>query len=59
MLLAGVATPRWGAEARLMVHASSKQFINYVQPTQQAISLLIDLYPICHVDPAKQTLSVT
>ena len=59
MLSASVATPRWGAEARLMVQASHKQSINCVQPTQQAISLLTDLYPICHVDPAKQTISVT
>lgn len=59
MLSASVATPRWGTEARLMVHASSKHFINNVQPTQQAISLLTDLYPICYVDPAKQTFSVT
>lgn len=59
MLSASVATPRWGTEVRLMVHASSKHFINDVQPTQQAISLLTDLYPICHVDPAKQTFSVT
>lgn len=59
MLSASVATPRWGAEARLTVQASHKQSINCVQPTQQAISLLTDLYPICHVDPAKQTISVT
>lgn len=58
-LSASVATPRWGAEARLTVQASHKQSISCVQPTQQAISLLADLYPICHVDPAKQTFSVT
>lgn len=59
MLSASVATPRWGTEERLMVHASSKHFINDVQPTQQAISLFTDLYPICHIDPEKQTLSMT
>ena len=59
MLSASVATPRRGAEARLTAQASRKHFINCVQPTQQAISLLTDLYPICHVDPAKQTFSVT
>ena len=59
MLSASVATPIWGAEARLTAQASHKHSINCVQPTQQAISLLTDLYPICHVDPAKQTFSVT
>ena len=59
MLSASVATPIWGAEARLTAQASRKHSINCVQPTQQAISLLTDLYPICHVDPAKQTFSVT
>lgn len=58
-LSTSMATTRYGTEARLVVHASSKHFINDVHPTQQVISLLTDLYPIHHVDPAKQTFSLT
>lgn len=53
MLSACRATHSWGAQT------SSKHFICNVQPTQQVISLLPGLYPMCHVDPAMQTFSAT